>query len=152
LIYQVIMNLDTPTNTVLYSIEEAIKAYRKLCQKNISQIIPDITVDQGLILMMLDNTDKTQSEIADLIFKDYASMTRIIKLMINKNYLIKTTSNEDKRKVELHITNKGKKVLKQLAPIIQENRNTALNNISEGEMEQLYKTLRKITNNCKAKI
>ncbi len=146
------MKYNTPTTTVLYSIEEAIKAYRKLCQKNISQIIPDITVDQGLILIMLNNNEKTQSEIADLVFKDYASMTRIIKLMINKNYLIKTTSNEDKRKAELQITNKGKKVLKQLDPIIKENRNTALNNISDREMEQLYKTLRKITNNCKTEI
>jgi len=145
------MNLDTTTFSILYSIEETIKAYRKLSQKNISQIIPDITVDQALILLMLKNNDKTQTEIADLIFKDYASMTRIIQLMVKKDYLIKTKSAIDRRSAELKITEKGKKVIQQLNPIIKANRDTALNDISIEEISQLYKTLKKITSNCNTK-
>ncbi|TDQ29821.1 MarR family winged helix-turn-helix transcriptional regulator [Tenacibaculum caenipelagi] len=142
------MKFNTPTTTVLYSIEETIKAYRKLSQHNISQIVPDITVDQALILLLLESNDKTQTEIADLVFKDYASMTRIVKLMIKKDYLIKTTDNQDKRKAKLEITEKGKITIKKLRPVIQINRETALNTISEEELEQLYKTLQKITKNC----
>jgi len=142
------MKFNTPTTTVLYSIEETIKAYRRLSQHNISQIVPDITVDQALILLLLENNDKTQTEIADLVFKDYASMTRIVKLMMNKDYLIKKTDNQDKRKAKLEITEKGKIIIKKLKPIIQVNRKTALNTISEEELEQLYKTLQKITKNC----
>ncbi|MFT7900337.1 MarR family winged helix-turn-helix transcriptional regulator [Tenacibaculum ascidiaceicola] len=142
------MKFNTPTTTVLYSIEETIKAYRRLSQHNISQIVPDITVDQALILLLLENNDKTQTEIADLVFKDYASMTRIVKLMMNKDYLIKKTDNQDKRKAKLEITEKGKIIIKKLKPIIQVNRETALNTISEEELEQLYKTLQKITKNC----
>lgn len=145
------MNLDTTTFSILYSIEETIKAYRKLSQKNISQIIPDITVDQALILLMLKNNDKTQTEIADLIFKDYASMTRIVQLMVKKDYLIKTKSAIDRRSAELKITEKGKKVIQQLNPIIKANRDTALNDISIEEISQLYKTLKKITSNCNTK-
>ncbi|MDE1208269.1 MarR family winged helix-turn-helix transcriptional regulator [Tenacibaculum larymnensis] len=142
------MNFNTPTTTVLYSIEETIKAYRKLSQHNIAQIVPDITVDQALILLMLENNNKTQTEIADLVFKDYASMTRIVKLMISKNYLIKTTDRKDKRKAKLEITDNGKEIIKKLKPVIQKNRQTALNNVSNKELEQLYKTLKKITKNC----
>ncbi|WP_408027725.1 MULTISPECIES: MarR family winged helix-turn-helix transcriptional regulator [Tenacibaculum] len=142
------MKFNTPTTTVLYSIEETIKAYRRLSQHNISQIVPDITVDQALILLLLENNDKTQTEIADLVFKDYASMTRIVKLMMNKDYLIKKTDNQDKRKAKLEITEKGKIIIKKLKPIIQVNRETALSTISEEELEQLYKTLQKITKNC----
>ncbi|CAM1348837.1 hypothetical protein CSC81_12615 [Tenacibaculum discolor] len=142
------MNFNTPTTTVLYSIEETIKAYRKLSQHNITQVIPDITVDQALILLMLENNNKTQTEIADLVFKDYASMTRIVKLMISKNYLIKTTDRKDKRKAKLEITDNGKEIIKKLKPVIQKNRQTALNNVSNKELEQLYKTLKKITKNC----
>lgn len=142
------MDFNTPTTTVLYSIEETIKAYRRLSQKNISQIVPDITVDQALIMLMLKNNDKTQTEIADLVFKDYASMTRIVKLMVNKCYITKTVDNKDKRKAKLEITEKGREIIEKLNPMIQKNRDTALNNVSDEELKQLYKTLKKITQNC----
>jgi len=144
------MKFNTQTTTVLYSIEEAIKAYRKLSQYNISSIVSDITVDQTLILLVLENSEKTQTEIADIVFKDYASMTRIIKLMIDKGYLKKSKNEHDKRKAQLEITNKGKKELKKLRPIIEKNREIALNGISEEELIQLYSTLNKITQNCKS--
>jgi len=148
LIYQVNMKFNTPTSTALYSIEETIKAYRKLSQKNISSVIPDITVDQALILIVISQSDKSQSEIADLVFKDYASMTRIVSLMISKDYLLKTIDKGDKRKTKLTITEKGRDVIKKLKPMIDKNRETALANISEEELQQMYNTLRKITSNC----
>lgn len=143
------MKFETPTSTVLYSIEETIKAYRRLSQQNISSIVPDITVDQALILIIIDREDKTQSEIADLVFKDYASMTRIIKLMINKNYLTKTIDDADKRKAELKITQIGKEIIEKLNPVIKKNREIALNTLSEQDIKQLFKILNKITQNCK---
>ncbi len=148
MIYQVNMKFNTPTSTALYSIEETIKAYRKLSQKNISSVIPDITVDQALILIVISQSDKSQSEIADLVFKDYASMTRIVSLMISKDYLLKTIDKGDKRKTKLTITEKGRDVIKKLKPMIDKNRETALANISEEELQQMYNTLRKITSNC----
>lgn len=143
------MKFETPTSTVLYSIEETIKTYRRLSQQNISSLVPDITVDQALILIIIDTEDKTQSEIADLVFKDYASMTRIIKLMINKNYLTKTIDEADKRKTELKITQIGKEIIEKLNPIIKKNREIALNTLSEQDIKQLFKILKKITQNCK---
>lgn len=144
------MKFNTPTRTVLYTIEETIKAYRKLSQQNISKIVPDITIDQALILLILENSDKTQTEVADFVFKDYASMTRIIKLMVDKSYLIKTVDKQDKRKAKLEITDKGKITLKKLKPMIKKNRDVALKNVSENELFQLYNTLHKITKNCKS--
>ncbi len=143
------MKFDTPTSTVLYSIEETIKAYRRLSHQNISSVVPGITVDQALILIIIDRGDKTQSEIADLVFKDYASMTRIITLMINKNYLTKTIDDADKRKTKLKITQNGKEIIEKLNPMIKKNREIALNTISDKELKQLFKTLSKITQNCK---
>ncbi|NER14884.1 winged helix DNA-binding protein [Leptobacterium flavescens] len=142
------MDFNTPTTTVLYSIEETIKAYRKLSQLNISQIVPDITVDQALILLILESNDMTQTEVADIVFKDYASMTRIVKLMVRKDYLTKTVDNQDKRKAKLEITERGKVIIEKLKPMIKRNRETALNSISDKELDQLYKILKKITKNC----
>ncbi|GLB53976.1 hypothetical protein NBRC110019_30170 [Neptunitalea chrysea] len=143
------MSFNTPTKTVLYSIEETIKAYRKLSQYNISSIVPKITIDQALILIIISHSDNTQTEIANLIFKDYASMTRIINLMISKDYLTKTLDKIDKRKAKLKITENGKIIIEKLTPMIKLNRETALKNISYKEQEQLFKILKKITQNCK---
>jgi DNA-binding MarR family transcriptional regulator len=99
------MDIKNPTGTVLYSIEQAIKEYRKLSQKNISKIVSDITVDQCLLLIMLNKNSKcSQKEIAETIFKDNASVTRIIELMVKKDYLKRTINESDRRKFNLEIT------------------------------------------------
>ncbi len=143
------MKLNTPTSTVLYSIEETTKAYRKLCTKNILKSSLDITIDQGLILIILDKEEKiSQSELGELVFKDYASITRILNLMEKKDFIKKTISSNDRRRSVIEITQKGKKTLTILNPIIQLNRNTALKGLSNKEMIHLYGLLKRIADNC----
>ncbi|MBS7232141.1 MarR family transcriptional regulator [Flavobacterium psychroterrae] len=144
------MKQKTPTGTVLYSIEQAIKEYRKVCQKNIQKIVNDITVDQCLVLIILNDNEKiSQIEIAKLIFKDNASITRIIELMVKKDYLTREIDEFDKRKTKLIITEKGKKTVVLLSPVFELNRETALDGISAEEIELLDKILHKIISNCK---
>jgi DNA-binding MarR family transcriptional regulator len=144
------MKQKTPTGTVLYTIEQTIKEYRKICQKNIEKIVSDITVDQCLVLIILNENSKiSQIEIARLIFKDNASVTRIIELMVKKDYLIREMNEIDKRKSKLVITEKGKKTIVLLTPVFKLNRKTALDGLSLEEIELLDKILRKIISNCK---
>lgn len=144
------MMKKNPTGTVLYTIEETIKVYRKISQKNIRKIVSDITVDQCLVLIILDgNINYSQKEIAQLIFKDNASITRIIELMVKKDYITREINELDRRKFKLEITKKGKKTIELLAPIIQQNRQTALHGLSAGEIELLNTLLNKIITNCK---
>lgn len=144
------MKLENPTGTALYSIEKAIKEYRKLAQKNISEVVNDITVDQCLILIILNgNKDIAQNELASLVFKDNASITRMVELMVKKEYLSRTIHPEDRRKFNLEITSKGVKTLELIQPVIQKNRKTALDGLSLEEIALLDKTLNKIISNCK---
>lgn len=144
------MKLDNPTGTVLYTIEQAIKEYRKIAQKNIAEVVKDITIDQCLVLIILnDNSKISQNELANLIFKDNASITRMIELMVRKEYLIRTIHQEDRRKFNLEITEKGIKTIELIEPIVQLNRQTALNGLSLEEITLLDKTLKKIIMNCK---
>jgi len=144
------MNIKNPTGTVLYLLEQAIKEYRKVSQKNIAKIVKDITVDQCLVLIILNkDTNISQNELATLIFKDNASITRMIELMVKKDYLNRTIHKEDRRKFNLQITEKGKKTIELLNPVIQINRETALNGLSLEEIDLLDKTLNKIIANCK---
>jgi DNA-binding MarR family transcriptional regulator len=144
------MDNKNPTGTVLYLIEQAIKEYRKVSQRNITKIVNDITVDQCLVLIILNKDEKiSQNELANLIFKDNASITRMIELMVKKGYLNRTIHKEDRRKFNLELTEKGKKTIELLEPVILINRETALNGLSLEEINLLDKTLNKIIANCK---
>jgi DNA-binding MarR family transcriptional regulator len=144
------MDNKNPTGTVLYLIEQAIKDYRKVSQRNISKIVKDITVDQCLLLIILNkDAEISQNELANLVFKDNASITRMIELMVKKEYLNRTIHKRDRRKFNLQITEKGKKTLELINPIVQLNRETALNGLSLEEIDFLDKTLNKVITNCK---
>lgn len=146
------MKLKNPTGTVLYTIEQTIKEYRKISQKNIAKIVSDMTVDQGLVLLILnENSNYSQKDIAGLIFKDNASITRIIELMVKKDYLVRTVNELDRRKFNLEITEKGRNTVELLSPAIKLNRTTALDGLSENEIELLDTLLNKIITNCKTK-
>ena len=143
------MNLKAPTDIVIYSIEKAIKTYRKFAQNNIRQIESNITVDQALLLILLQNRPElTQVEMAEILFKDYASITRMIELMVKNDYLSREESQEDRRRKELTISKKGEEIIKKLFPVIDANRNTALKGLSQSEIKQLDSLLKKIINNC----
>jgi DNA-binding MarR family transcriptional regulator len=144
------MNFKAPTDVVIYSIEKAIKTYRKFAQNNIRKIESNITVDQALLLILLQNRPElTQVEMAEVLFKDYASITRMIELMVKNDYLTREENQEDRRRKELTISKKGAEIIKKLFPVIDENRNTALKGLSQSEIEQLDSLLNKIINNCK---
>ena len=143
------MLFDTPTRTPLYSMEQAIKAYRKLCQQNIAKVIDNLTVDQALALLVLDqHPTLSQHEIAELVFKDKASITRIIELLVQKGLVTRAIHATDRRKFDLRITPQGRETIAQLGGTIRLNQQTALAGLSETELAQFYATLQKIIANC----
>ena len=143
------MNLSLPSETIFHLIESTIKDYRKFAQKKISEQLEDITIDQGLVLLFLNkHPDLSQKEIAKLVFKDTASMTRMINTMVQKKHLKRSMNPEDRRRYKIEITTKGKGVLKTLPSIIHNNRNSSLKGITKNELKQLEIILGKIRTNC----
>lgn len=143
------MIASIPSKTVFHIIERTIKQYRKFAQKNISLVVNDITIDQAMVLAFLEkHPDLSQKEIASLVFKDNASMTRMINLMVTKKYLNRSINPKNRRRFNLEITTKGKQVLENLGPIVNDNRNKALNGVTEEELLQLESILKKIVSNC----
>lgn len=143
------MKIAPPSETVFHAIESTIKDYRRFAQQNIAEVIPDMTIDQGLVLLYLNEyPEMTQKEIAELVFKDNASMTRMIHTMVNKNFIRRLMNDSDRRRYKLELTKKGRDVLNTLPAIIHENRKSSLKGISKNELEQLQGTLDKIRLNC----
>lgn len=145
------MHFQHPTRTIFYRIEKTIKDYRRLSQVSISEQLEGITVDQALALIEIHrNPTLNQKEVADMLFKDYASLTRMIELMVRKEYIKRKLNPKDRRRSQLQITPKGEQAIKDLMPIILHNRKTALKGLTENDIAQLDALLKKIINNCNA--
>lgn len=140
--------MEQLNDIIFYHLEKAIKSYRQYAQKQIDNAGFDITIDQWLILKSIE-ADSTlpQQQIAAKAFKDVASITRIIELLVKKEYLIRDFHEIDRRRFRLTLTDTGKQVLKTLQPIIINNRNTALNGITQEDAEKLSALLQKIASN-----
>ena len=135
--------------TIFYALDKAIKSYRQFAHYNIRKNQIDITIDQWLVLKTIeDHPEMTQKEMARRVFKDYASVTRIIELLVKRNYLTRQFNNEDRRRYRLELTDLGRQTYHALIPIVQHNRKNALQGVSQSEISSLKNTLEKIISNC----
>lgn len=135
---------------IFYSLDKAIKSYRQMAQKNINKQNLDITIDQWLLLTAISNNpNATQQEIAASVFKDLASITRMIELLVKKEILVRDFHPDDRRRFVLSITPKGQSILSDLEPIIKSNRSKALESVTSSEIELLKEILNRIADNCK---
>jgi DNA-binding MarR family transcriptional regulator len=84
-----------------------------------------------------------------LVFKDIASITRIIEILVNKKLIDRKIDTNDRRKFNLEITENGNKIIEKIYPIVIENRKQALTDLSIEEINNLKSQLEKIITNCK---
>ncbi len=141
-----------PSKTIFYTIERTIKQYKKYAQHQFDEKIGDITVDQALVLSFIEQRpDLSQSQIAALVFKDNASITRMIDLIIKKGYLKRAINHQDRRKFLLKLTPKARETLSQLRKIRTRNRATALSGISADQLSMVTTILEQLISNCQIK-
>lgn len=133
-----------------YTIDKAIRTYRNYAQKKLREYGFKITIDQWLVIKsILENPNISQQEIGEMVFKDNASVTRIIELLVQSEYLERTANLEDRRKSNLKVTYSGKQIIKKVHGLVLENRKTALEGVTLNELDILNKTLNQIIKNCK---
>lgn len=136
-------------NIIFYSIDKAIRTYRQYAQNQLKQRGFEMTIDQWIVLKcILENPEITQSEIAARVFKDNASVTRIISLLIKARHLSKRTMRSNRRRVVLTITPQGIETLKAMEQVVLQNRANALKGISPEEIELVKKVMFKMAANC----
>ena len=141
------------SNVIFYSIERAIKTYRQFAQRRIRAAGYSITIDQWLTMKtILENPGLKQQELAERVFKDEASITRIIEILVRERYLTRKIPNEDRRRTVLEVTVAGKEILEKVGEVILRNREDALSGVETVDLEALDGMLRKIIENCRLPI
>ena len=136
-------------SVLFYYIEKAIKSYRQFAQKELKDAGVSITVDQWLTLNCLnENPDMSQKELAETIFKDNASITRIIELLVKAKYIKRSINKDDRRKSDLTITDLGLEIIDKASPIVNNYRNQALKGIGIAKEDHVKMVMKTIIKNC----
>ncbi|MGB1039251.1 MAG: MarR family winged helix-turn-helix transcriptional regulator [Flavobacteriales bacterium] len=124
----------------------------KLIEHKIEDILNENNIDlskmQFVVLKTIaENDGISQNELAVYANRDKSSLTRMINTIITKGYIIKCSSELDKRKNHIHLTKKGEKILEKAIPHFREMAKTIEKNISKEEIESVKKVLKTIQKN-----
>ncbi|RIW17166.1 MarR family transcriptional regulator [Algoriphagus lacus] len=113
----------------------------------------DVTVDQWLVLKNLsENGLLSQTELANLVFKDHPTLTRIIDLLCKKGYVERIPHPQDRRSFQLHLTESGVAKVTELRPKILEIREKAWENLTESDFEEFKRILNTIYQNLDGQV
>lgn len=132
-----------------YLLDKAIRTYRVYSQKKLRENGFKITVDQWLVIkVLMENPGISQQLIAEKAFKDNASITRIIELLVKSKYLDRKVNPKDRRTSILKVTPAGEDIINKVQGLVMQNRKIAQSGITLEELENLNATLKKIIKNC----
>jgi MarR family transcriptional regulator, transcriptional regulator for hemolysin len=142
------MAKDEKLESVLfYLIEKTNKVVRRYAQEKLNQAGIDITIDQWLVMKKIYDQERiSQVELAESVFKDTASITRILDLLLEKK-LVRKTVGADKRVYELSLTDTGKRYFDSAAIQVKSIRSKAIVGMGDEEIRKLKNSLEKIIAN-----
>lgn len=141
--------MEKLNDILFYNLDKAIRSYRHYAQKRLREHGYNITIDQWLtIKALLENPGILQQELAGKIFKDNASVTRILDLLVKAGYVTREVNPEDRRKTLLEVTPTGVEIIRNVQALVLENRAVALSGIDTAQLEVTDAVLRAISHNC----
>jgi MarR family transcriptional regulator, transcriptional regulator for hemolysin len=143
------MPTDEKLEDVLYYlIDKTNKVARRYSQETFVKAGYDITVDQWLVLKKIwDSEQINQAELAAALFKDTASITRILQILVRKKLVKKDFKEGDRRHFLLSLTAKGEQFYKQVLSLVKTMRMQGVSDFSDSEKEQIKKLLTKMIKN-----
>ena len=129
----------------------------KLIDCKIEEVLSENDIDlskmQFIILKNIEEREGiSQNELALFSKRDKSSLTRMINTLINKEYITKCSSKEDKRKNNIHITKKGKDILKKATPHFHNMAMAIEKNLTQEEIEFAKNIMKKIQININGSV
>jgi len=109
-----------------------------------------LSVIKVIVLQVLatNGGTMTPSEIAEWTFRERHNITTLVDRLKRDGLVRVERNNRDKRFVNVSLTTKGRKVLKQAMPVAREIVNRVMLSISEGDAVPLEKSLRVLRQNA----
>lgn len=135
-------------DVIYFQIEKVNKVARRYTNQVFLQAGFDVSVDQWLVLKKIhDEPNHTQIEIGEALFKDNASITRLIDQLVAKELVQRNLSTADRRRFVLELSPKGRSYFEQLVALVNEIRQTGLRGVSAADLQITLLTLRQMAGN-----
>jgi len=127
-----------------------MRSYRQFAQSELKKHGFTITIDQWLVMKcLMENPSIPQTEISERVFKDNASVTRIIELLVKAKYISRKANKKDRRRSELSVTQLGVETLNAVNELVLQYRAKALNGVSQEEIDRTMEIMTLVFENCK---
>ena len=134
---QIVINLAYTSRAVEEALISLLKNY-------------DLTVQQFNVLRILrgqKGEPANLSTIQERMIDRNSNTTRLIDKLIKKQLVKRQVCKDNRRKIEVFITEKGLDLLKEIDPIIDQHNNKRVENLSTKELETLNSLLDKLRSN-----
>ncbi len=123
---------------------------RALSSQTFSEMGFEITPEQYLILdLIIENGALYQRQIAEITLKDRGNVARIIKILEEKNLIIRSQATQRRRIYKISVTEKGRELRDKMKPVTENLRRTFAKDVSEEELTITLNTLKKVYGNAR---
>jgi len=108
----------------------------------------NITPEQWVILerLYIEN-DQSQKELADDSFKNAPTISRIIDVLCKKNWTERITDESDRRRIHVHLTTEGRKIVHKIIDRAEEIRKQGWNNLSKDDYANFVRIMNQVFDN-----
>jgi DNA-binding MarR family transcriptional regulator len=132
----------------IYLVERTERQIKRYANAALKEVGVEITPEQWAILKRIDERAViNQREIAELTFKDPASVTRALDVLEGKNLVRRKSVENDRRAYNLELTEEGLALVAHITPVAQAIRAKGLEGVSAEELQQFKAVLNKIYKN-----
>ena len=131
-----VINIMYTSRMVEESIQNLLKEY-------------DLTMPQYNVLRILRGQNGNPSNLSTLqerMIDKSSNTTRLVDKLIKKGWVRRQVCANNRRKIEMFVTEAGLQTLKVLDPLTEENNKKMLNNLTDTELETLNNLLDKLRN------
>jgi DNA-binding MarR family transcriptional regulator len=135
-------------NSYSLLLDRTARRVKQYAQQRFNELGFNITVDQWVVLKNLhEQKQMKQNDLAELLFKDNPTLTRIIDLLCDKGLVVRNSNPDDRRSFKVSLTKEGTKKVEQLSPKIKDIRFKAWDGLTERDFNQFKKILNTIYEN-----
>ncbi len=139
-------SFDDYDNVIGFVVSQAGYQLAKALEKTILQIGSDLRPREFAILNRLHQYGElTQTQLAELTYKDKPAMTRMIDRLIERKLVKKVMAADDRRSFLVSLTPRGEAIRNAIVPRIVSVLETACTGISRKDLAITVATLKKIS-------
>ncbi len=142
---------DRPDDAAAYLIQRSARLLRVLFQRAVGTSEPELTPEMWLILSRLVARDgQYQSELAEATLRDRPNVSRIVAGLERRGFVTRRKDNTDRRRQRVYLTARSRRCAATVAPVAARVRDSIYEGLSQADVAQLRRSLRRIEKNALA--